>query len=780
MITLKKFSLLLFLAVLCVAFGKINADNDVKNSVFSEQSFQKKIEFHPSSKLNYIKVENPLLLKSLIRHFRKKPVSKKEMRKFLIQNSYYQSEIIIEEGIYFIKNPVQTIFVLKGNNFFKEKEIRKIIKIDENKAGAFFSGFVETAIKKAYQSQGFLEMNIEKTIVKKKWKEWIYLNISEGLRIRIANLKVKGLFSKPNIQYENFIKNNSTDLIRKGFYSKKDLEIGYASLIDHLKSQGYLQSKIYSDRIFFKDDKAFITIHLEEGPLTIIRDIQIQNTQALPVWEILSHIQSRIQSSLKIDLLKKDLDSIERLYKSKGYLNMKITNKEDVIQYIPGERYASIVIQVEEGPRAFISNITIKGLKKAKEKMVRNLLRFKTGDILTPFKKKQSIKSLGATGLWTDVSINEEFKNDQCEVSIVFKERKPRSVRGGLGINIERGWTTRAYSEMAYRNLFGWGRALIARGSGQVNWTQRRIFLEYEISGRYKEVFVPGYGYQGDISLTQSQNVFNYSVDNINFVKKTKISFFINKNVSDDLKVRWNTLSFENRREACTKTDCPENPQRIGSTGFNVVWDKRDNIFNPSNGILSSFNMEWASPFLRSSADISFIKAELENQLYRTFIKNYTLGLTVKGGVIQTMQGSQYLPVSRAFILGGQSSVRGYDGNIEGERIPNKTVAPIETANEALQLKKKDLLENVLFSSYGLLNTNFRFPILKDLKGVLFYDLGAVYLQSQSQKIWSYRHSAGMGFRYQTFLIPIGLDIAYKLQPKEGLEDYRLHFSIGW
>ena len=589
------------------------------------------------------------------------------------------------------------------------------------------------------------------------------------------------MLSKSNLKYENFIKHNSTELIKKGFYNKKDLEIGYENLINHLRSQGYLQSKIYSDRVSFKKDKAFITINLEEGPLTIIQDIKIQNTQALPVWEILSHIQSRIQSPLKVDLLQEDLNSIEQLYKNKGYLSMKITNKDNTIQYIPGERYASVVIKVDEGPKAFISKISIKGLKKSKEKMVRNLLKFKSGDVLTPLKREQSIKSLGGTGLWTDVSLNEQRVDDHFEVEVLFKERKQRSLRGGLGVNSQRGVTTRAYSEITHRNLFGWGRALIARGSGQVSLTQKKAFLEYEISGRYKEVFIPGYGYQGDISLSQSKNVFNYSRDNINFVKKNQISFFINKKINEDLKIRWNILSFENRREACTQAICPENLQKIGSTSWYLVWDRRDNIFNPSKGNLSSLTTELSLPFFGSSTDISFVNADLQNQLYWTFREKYTLGLTVKGGIIHTIQKSEYIPVSRAFILGGQASLRGYDGNIgtKGERIPREKSAPIETANEALQLRKKGIKENVLNSSYGLINIDFHFPFFEGFKGVLFYDLGAVYLKGKSKAVLSSGHSAGFGFRYQTFLIPIGLDIAYKLPPKEG-SGYRIHFSIGW
>lgn len=757
-------------------FGEDFSSIGIKQKrTFLKASFQTK----PSVQSLRVVTKNKKLYKALNKYLKKRTISKKAIQEFLINNSYYQSEVIKTESNYLIKNPIQTIFILRGNIFFSEKDILRFAKINENNMGGFFYDFFETAVKSAYQGEGFLKIKIDKRVVKKKWKEWIYLNISEGPRIRIAELKIKGLLSKPSSYYENFIKNNSTDLIRKGFYSKKDLEIGYENLINYLKSQGYLQSKIYSDRIFFKEDKAFVTINLEEGALTIIRGIQIKKSKAFPIWEILSHIQSKIHSALKVDVLIKDLDKIEQLYRSKGYLYMRIVNKDNVIQHIPGERYASIIIHVEEGPKVFVSQVSVQGLKKTKENLVRGLLRIKAGDVLTPLKKEQSVKNLGATGLFTNISLSERVDGTQFEVLARFKERKLRTLRGGFGLNSQRGITTRAYSEVAHRNLFGWGRAFIVRGSGQVSFTRQRDFLEYELSGRYKEVFIPSYFYQGDVNFTQSRSVFSYSQEEVNFVDKTQISFFINKELNKNLKFHWNVWSFENRREHCLPVFCQGNIQKIGNMGFNMIWDKRNNIFDPSQGHLSSFLAEWSSPFLGSSSEISFVKADLHNQWYGTFLKDYTVGLTIKAGLIYAVQDSRYIPVSRAFILGGQNSVRAYDGNIEGERIPSEKYAPIKTANEALQLKTENIIERVLLSRYGLMNLDFRFPIFKGFKGGFFYDLAFVYLKGQNEEILHYGHSAGFGFRYQTFIIPIGLDIAYKLPPKEGL-DYRFHFSIGW
>ena len=246
-------------------------------------------------------------------------------------------------------------------------------------------------------------------------------------------------------------------------------------------------------------------------------------------------------------------------------------------------------------------------------------------------------------------------------------------------------------------------------------------------------------------------------------------------------------MSFESRKEFCTTQNCPENPQQIASTNLKLSWDKRNSLFDPSKGYLLSWLTEWADPILGSDKKIAFIKTDINSYFYWSVFEDYILGLALKGGMIASIWNSRYIPVSRAFILGGYTSLRGYDGNIEGERLPRKKYAPIETANSALKLKKGDTQKNVTSSQYGLMKINFRFPLFEGFKGILFYDLGAVSLENIGQKLWDYGHSIGLGFRYKTFLIPIGLDIAYQLPPKECIRlknnkcSYsRFHLSIGW
>ena len=728
--------------------------------------------------------KNTGLLHKVEKFFKDQEFSATALQDFLFKKDYYLAKLIQEDKNIKIEQAYQLIFIIKGNQFVKEKEIRKLLKSNKTSPGTFYN-LIERSLQTFYKQKAFLNVKIKKTQTQKNWKRWVTIHIEEGTRTRLRGVEVKGLLSRPSSYYEKILLDSSPD-IKKGIFNKESLEDSYPVLLNTLKSQGYLQSHISFDRIFFKGNEAFLILHLDEGPLTFITDIQIKGHRVFATWEILSKIKSRVQSTLDLNLLKQDLETIEKLYKDKGYYQMKILNKKNVIRYQPKE--IDLLIEIEEGQKFLVSDIFLKGLKRVKISLVESLLKIEKDKPLTDEKKEKTLQALSGTGLFANVSINEKVVEDRLEVDILFQERKPRSIKGALGVNSQRGLTTSVYTEWTHRNLFGWGRAFVLKGRGQMSFLSRqRAFFEYDVSSRYKEIFSPGYGYEGDMNISQSRNIFfvEDSDSKINFVNKTLLSFFINKNLTDKLKLRWTVLSFENRLEDCNYADCPSNPQQITSTSFKLSWDKRDHIFNPKKGYLVSFMTEWASPYLGSSQNIAFLKADLSSYLYWTFLQDYTMGFVFKNGLISTVQGSNYLPVSRAFILGGQNSIRAYDGNIEGKRIPRKEYTPIETANSAFKLKTDSGLENILSSQYNLFRLDFRFPLLNNFKGLVFYDFGSVFLQSaKTNNKLDYGHSIGIGFRYQIFLIPIGLDIAFQLPPRqECLSDQcsysRFHFAIG-
>jgi len=77
------------------------------------------------------------------------------------------------------------------------------------------------------------------------------------------------------------------------------------------------------------------------------------------------------------------------------------------------------------------------------------------------------------------------------------------------------------------------------------------------------------------------------------------------------------------------------------------------------------------------------------------------------------------------------------------------------------------------------LNSELRFPLLGALHGAVFLDAGGLYLARRSVSLGDFRRSAGAGLRYMTPIGPLSLDYGLKLDRRGRESIGQLHFSIG-
>jgi outer membrane protein assembly factor BamA len=78
-----------------------------------------------------------------------------------------------------------------------------------------------------------------------------------------------------------------------------------------------------------------------------------------------------------------------------------------------------------------------------------------------------------------------------------------------------------------------------------------------------------------------------------------------------------------------------------------------------------------------------------------------------------------------------------------------------------------------------LVNQEWRVPVWKSLKGVLFYDAGNVYPTASDIDPLDLRHVLGAGLRLDTPIGPIRLEYGYKLDRREGESAGEFFVAIG-
>ncbi len=191
------------------------------------------------------------------------------------------------------------------------------------------------------------------------------------------------------------------------------------------------------------------------------------------------------------------------------------------------------------------------------------------------------------------------------------------------------------------------------------------------------------------------------------------------------------------------------------SITISLVRDSRDNRIRPTSGSYHRLSNEYAGDPLGGTNN--FNKTIGETSWHFPLFWKFVLSLHGAMGYIAEHHGKT-IPIQALFALGGDTTVRGYETGSIGPKVDDEVVG----GNQEL---------------YG--NAEIHFPIVEPLAGLIFYDTGQVWEESDNYNLKDLRSGVGAGIRFYTPIGPIRLDWGYKLGRKEGESKYQWHFAIG-
>jgi outer membrane protein assembly factor BamA len=168
----------------------------------------------------------------------------------------------------------------------------------------------------------------------------------------------------------------------------------------------------------------------------------------------------------------------------------------------------------------------------------------------------------------------------------------------------------------------------------------------------------------------------------------------------------------------------------ISAPYLQVVVDRRDKPYDPTQGTFFAARLELANQFFGTSANSSFVKLDLRHQW------NWPVGFKAEHGVASagirvglarpTAQSAEDLPLSERFFGGGPYSVRGVEPDMLGEILRPKS-------------QSGTLLPQIIpLGGQGLavVNLEYRFPFIgQSVWGEVFVDSGQVYRSLRAERI---------------------------------------------
>ncbi|WP_413293399.1 POTRA domain-containing protein [Bdellovibrio sp. HCB185ZH] len=688
---------------------------------------------------------------------------------------------------YRVDRPEAYEFDFKGQRIFSTRKLRNALDLDNYySANPNIGTELAAKLRNHYLSEGYARAEVTATEDDNgnQFLRKITFDVEEGPRVKIQAININGKFSRPPKHYSDIIRNYSSVTVADGYYNKDDFDTGLKNLVLALQNEGYLQSKIVSTRLTYNKEKDQVSLYvnLDEGPLTLIQSVSFLGNQAYKNDELLK-VTGLQPGPLKLSQIEEAVKNIKTFYQKNGYIEMLLLNeKEDLVTYDETNTKAILNFKIFEGPQVRAASIILEGNTFTRDYVLYQELEVKKGELITPQKIEDSISHLQRTGFFGTVEVKTlEEKTNIADRTVIVRvtEREPGTFNIGAGATNERQLTLRGYTGISYRNLLGTGRGVSLRLEGNYNIADVK-YLEHKVVAGYLEPYLFGSHVRGRVNITLSSQITDFNVKQVTDLNQ--YTYTIEKDLTSKILGTWDIYSLAQVRDSGLDASYPYAPtqQDIVTTGPNIDFDFRDNPFNPTAGTFTRVNAEYSDPVFGGTETIKYWRAVAGITFYSklgTAQKQPVVWANnFRGGYIKNLS---HLPDTadrqngipwdkKGFTLGGISTVRGYEAGTE--YFPNNNDLGIAGGNKKYYLTTD--------STMGLIKSELRFPIYGSIGGALFYDGGIVQIQGLEINE-PYRAATGAGFRYNTPVGPLSVDLAWKLNMQPGESPWRVHISIG-
>lgn len=309
----------------------------------------------------------------------------------------------------------------------------------------------------------------------------------------------------------------------------------------------------------------------------------------------------------------------------------------------------------------YVSGIKILGNKKTKDFVIFRDVKFRTGDILTDSKVIETMQSLWATNLFSQVKF--EYRvDDSIDVMFDLQEASSQFLRLGVRVDNERGM--QIFSDFRNENTLGFNDDLGLTFQGGM----RNSLLKFE----YKVDRILQTMLTYNLSLFHfERKVYTYrtilgersfSLKNEGEVKFIGTGFSLS--AGGQLSKLGNTLLKYQVEKALVKNvsraEFKDEENIIAKLQLNITVDSRNRAYFPERGVYLNAFYEMSQKFLGS--DISYSRIYFAYENYNTYFKYGTLKLKFLFGLCD-----ESTPLSQQFFLGSVTGINSFSGIREDE-----------------------------------------------------------------------------------------------------------------
>lgn len=652
----------------------------------------------------------------------------------------------------------------KGNDEINDDDLKEQIKTKEFQILdiATLKNDVQ-ALQKHYEEKGFFIAQASYQVKQNpNGSVDVIFNLKEWDKVMVKKITFLGNKAINDDELKTFMQTREESYFSGLSGSGSFKELNFQTDVERLKylykTRGHLQVNISNPVVTVSEDKRwiFITIQVIEGPKFSLNNIYFNGELLFTESEMIEKLKLKAGDTYNEENLRLDIQTLTEMYQDKGYAFANVIRS---LEIVPGENKVDIQFSFEKGKICYFGKIYVKGNSKTRDKVLRRELKIHEGQMYSGTDLRLSKERVNRLGFFQPESVifntvAQKGKDNILDVEISIKERATGQISLGAGYST----ATQGFiqASIAQNNFRGLGQNL------NFNMSLASNQQIYNIGFTEPYLFDTKWTAGADYFRTVSNFIRSFSFEKHGFDLRVGYPLFDYTRLFVTYRYEDNSIT----NVANPTIDPSLENGAASSVQTSLINDRRNNVFEPTDGYYLSGSMEYAGlggvqRWMRTDVEGRYYKPIWEDLVFRQ--------RTTVGQIFRTTDRG--IPRIERFSMGGARNMRGFRLEDIGPLIQatNQNTGALDTFN------KGGLFQ--LLSSFEL-----EHPLIKEagLKWVVFSDLGNVW-EDRIGKDGDYSLRANYGFGFRWFS-PIGIlrfEFGFPINKREREAPNQFNFDIG-
>ena len=712
-----------------------------------------------------------------------------------------------------VEAPVINQVAFEGNKKAKDEQLTA--EVQSKPRGTLSKAMVQADVQRIieiYQRSGRFDVSVDPKIIElPNNRVNLVFEIKEGQKTGVKELDFVGNHAYSAGRLKDVIKTSESGwfsfLQTTDIYDPDRVEADRDLIRRFYLAHGYADVRITSATgIYDPAKKGFtVTFTIDEGSQYHVGKIDvISNVHALDPDSLRGRVKLNSGSVYNADLVEKSVEAMTIEAAKRGYAFANVRPRGDRNFEA---KTINLSFVVEEGTRAYIERINIRGNTRTRDYVIRREFDIGEGDAYNRALVDRAERRLKNLDFFKTVKITNEPGSapDRVVINVDVEEKATGEFSISGGYSTAEGFLGEV--SVAERNLMGRGQ--FAKASLTYGQYSRGVTLSFV------EPYLLGYRMAGGIDLFWQQGLANnYLSYNTNTVGANfRVGFALTEELSlqprysiyrQEVSLPWNlnncisptgelfsstpagysshTNPVKNPGDECYSDGETSLPVRIalanGATltslvGYTLAYNTVDNNRNPTSGLYAEFKQDFAGV----GGDVDFVRETADVRNYYEVFPDVVSVLHLQGGAISSWGGQQLRSLDHFQM--GPNLVRGF--------------APSGIGPRDLTSPTNDALGGAMFWGASIEAQTPLYFLPKDvgIKVAAFADAGSLW-DYRGPTYWSatgesltvgdasaVRSSVGVGLVWDSPLGPLRFDLAYALTKQSYDKTQFFRFSGG-